>query len=421
MLTTEGARMAASASKQLVDVDVRELRWHLRNLSGVLATAAKLAGFSFFFCTFMLGTPGIKLKLHGRVISDDVAFAAVAAMLAATGLFVLAAVISLMSIVWGTNCALHGSGAKRASAEFGITFRRAVCCLLGGVVALMLALALVACSALAYGMPVAESAGNSGANMGGMGGATSEQSASSLSKAAVLAVLICVVTTLVLACPAKDAVRYGYPYCGFPGGTSIVDAWRTAAHAKSRAPIAVPEAGVELMPPRHEGKTTAAAVQGSGGVGNASRFVEAAVAGVQSQLVSAAGLVVQKHGRRGLPHSRVLRYDQASATLAWAEDAASLTKRLSAAVDSTSSRARGGVVALRSTTLRPNAATRLLLVGGRMDGAPELVVECPSREERDALHAALTRWIDALSEPPCTDAIAPGSFVSNPGVSPGLS
>ena len=97
MLTTEGARMAASASKQLVDADVRALRWHLKNLSGVLATASKLAGFSFFFSTFMLGTPGIKLNLHTHVVSGDVAFAAVAAMLAATCLFVLAAVISLVS------------------------------------------------------------------------------------------------------------------------------------------------------------------------------------------------------------------------------------------------------------------------------------------------------------------------------------
>eukprot|EP00937_MAST-01D_sp_MAST-1D-sp2_P000798 g798.t1 len=222
MLTTEGARMAASASKQLVDVDVRALRWHLKNLSGVLATASKLAGFSFFFSTFMLGTPGIKLNLHTRVVSGDVAFAAVAAMLVATCLFVLAAVISLVSIVWGTNCALHGSGAQRANAEFGIAFRSAAGCLLGGIVALMLALLLLACSGLVYGTPAAVggAGNNSGAGVGGgMGVATSDTSASSSSKAAALAVLICVMTTLLLACPARDAVRYGHRWhFGFNGG-----------------------------------------------------------------------------------------------------------------------------------------------------------------------------------------------------------
>ena len=108
---------------------------------------------------------------------------------------------------------------------------------------------------------------------------------------------------------------------------------------------------------------------------------------MQSQLVSAVGFPVRKHGRRGLPHSRVLRYDQTRTLLAWAEDASGLTKALSVAADSTSSRTRGGVVDLRFTTLRPIAVTRLSLTGGRADGAPELTVEA-SREEMDTLHVS---------------------------------
>ena len=147
------------------------------------------------------------------------------------------------------------------------------------------------------------------------------------------------------------------------------------------------------------------------------RFAAAAVADMQSQLVSAVGLPVRKHGRRGLPHSRVLRYDQARTLLAWAEDASGLTKALSVAADSTSSRTRGGVVDLRLTTVRPIAVTRLSLIGGRADGAPELTVECASREERDTLHVSLTAWIVAASESQeYAVAAAPGSFVANPGV-----
>ena len=51
------------------------------------------------------------------------------------------------------------------------------------------------------------------------------------------------------------------------------------------------------------------------------------------------------------------------------------------------------------------------------DGAPELTVECCSREERDTLHVSLAAWIDASSESQeYVGAAAPGSFVANPGV-----
>ena len=76
---------------------------------------------------------------------------------------------------------------------------------------------------------------------------------------------------------------------------------------------------------------------------------------------------------------------------------------------------------MRLTTLRPIANTRLSLDGGRADGVPELVVECVSREERDALHAALAAWVSVAPEHPGltgrdTDATAPGLFVVNPGL-----
>ena len=168
------------------------------------------------------------------MVSDDVAFAAVAIMQVATGLFVLAAVVALMSIVWGTNarCTL---GAKRASTEFGITFRRAVGCLLGGIIAMMFSL-LLACSSLAYGARTATGADNSGANksMGDVGDATVDPSAHSSSKAAVLAVLLCVVTTLLLAYPARDAARCGYRNFG---GFGV----RQSVSARGHAPLLRPK------------------------------------------------------------------------------------------------------------------------------------------------------------------------------------
>jgi len=341
MLSTGEAQVRMAAAKQTVDVAMRELQWHVDNLGALTATGTRLAGFSHFATCFMLGTPGVKLGFHARVAAEDGAFASVACSVLATCCFVVAVVRSLASTIFGTTFALHaGDGAvEAANRRLGTQFHATAAFFLAGVVALMLALLLLVCSSVAYGA-------GSGA-------------AASWPKAATLALSVCAVTTALLLLPRKDAARYVL-----------------------RAAGAI-EVEVEMM----------AGVGGArAGGSEAGACSAAAAAAMGARLVSAAGVVVLKHGRKGAAHRRVLRCDVAAGTLAWAsegESAGTPSAAHSVALGRTELRTDAATEVLRRTGTEQGGNRYLSLVGGRLDGAPTLDLECSSREERDALLEAI--------------------------------
>ena len=356
MLSTGEAQVRTAAAKQTVDLAMRELQWHVNNLGALTATGTRLAGFSHFATCFMLGTPGVKLGFHARVAAEDVAFASVACCVLATCCFVVAVVRSLASTIYGTTFALHaGNGAvEAANRRLGTQFRATAAFFLAGVVALMLALLLLACSSVAYGA--------------GSG------TAASWPKAATLALSVCAVTTALLLLPRKDAARY------------IL-----------RAAGAI-EVEVEMM----------AGVGARAGGSDAGECSAAAAAAMGARLVSAAGAVVLKHGRKGTAHRRVLRCDGAAGTLTWAsegESAGTPRAAQSVALGRTELRTDATTEVLRRTGTEQSRNRYLSLVGGRLDGAPTLDLECSSREERDALLEALQAL---LARPVGVGGVNPG-------------